>query len=130
KSGYRALRTQLFGAGRLAEGYTKLGATAYVLVDRGFSYSAQRSTTTTTVNRVVTNTVSSDDADIANFAFYFPPQTVTETAEVVAQPLLQQTGTGRGSATANYASGTKSLAEGAFVPVPRAQFPGSVVAAG
>src|SRR3954469_12888668 len=127
KSDYRVLRAQMFGAGRLAEGYTRLGATAYALVDRGFSYSEQRSTTTTTVNRLGTNTGTGDDAKSGNFAFYSAPLTVTETAQLVAQPLLQQTGTGRDSPSANYGSATKSLAEGAFIPVPRAQFPGSVV---
>lgn len=130
KSDYRALRTKLFDAGRLADGYTRLGAAAYVLIDRGFSYAEQRSTTTTTVNRLVLNTVIGDGADIGNFAFFHAPQTVTEASQVIAQPLLQQTGTGRGSPSANYVSGTRSLPEGAFIPVPHAQFPGSLVGAG
>ena len=131
KSAYRAQRAQVFGAGRQAEGFAALGDNAYEKVDRGFSYAAQRSTTTTTINRLVSGTSFSDDPSIGNTVFYFAPQTVTETAQVVARPIVQSTGFGRAPASANFGNSTTgSLPEGAFIPVPHARFPGDVVRVG
>ena len=115
KTSFRTRREQAFGAGREAQEYAATGGNAYTKVEWGFNYAAQVSTTTTTVNRLVTSTLTSSAASINAFESYFAPRTATGSVRVIGRPTVR--GTSEGRAPVYSTSGTTAeLPEGAFIP--------------
>ena len=120
KQAFADRRAQVFGAARIADGFATLGGDSYRQVKYGFSYRAHRTTTTTTVEHLNTNATSSGDSSSLNAALFFlDSTTVIQTAQVVSTPLVEGTGTGRGSVQPPLPNGgsTADLPEGTFIPV-------------
>jgi Ca2+-binding RTX toxin-like protein len=131
KQTYRVQREQAFSAGRQADGFGAIGGTTHRRVEYGFSYGANRTTTRTTLQRMVQGSIAFVQANgsINAGPIRVSSETVTETATIaVAHPVFSSAGSGRGrvSQSAGQTGGTASLPEGAMLWTTKSAFPGQI----